>query len=267
MNWKYYEQKFDFDKELPSSWWGHTFFVYDLIRNIKPKRVVELGTHYGVSFLAMCQATKDSSLDIELNAVDTWEGDLHAQKGYDKKNEVFDRLNKEIDDNYKNLNIKLHRTLFDDAVENFEDKSVDILHIDGFHTYEAVKHDFDSWVGKISDEGIILCHDIHERKKDFGVYKLWKELKKEYGSIEFYHWHGLGVLFMKENKLKDELINNRDELVGHYANLADSFNFNRMKERDVKINKITKDIDLIKSSKFWKMREKYLGIKNKIFGK
>lgn len=220
LNWKYCEPKFEYSKDLASSWQGHIFFAYDLIRNIKPRRVVELGTHYGISFFSMCQAVKDASLDTEMVAVDTWEGDPHAQQGYGEKDVVFNIFKKEIDSNYKSLNIKIHRKFFDDAAKEFGNGSIDILHIDGFHTYEAVKHDFETWLPKMNEDGIILFHDIHERKKDFGVYKLWEEIKKKYDTTEFYHWHGLGVLFL-DRKTKSDFIEREDEWKGFYNNISE----------------------------------------------
>jgi hypothetical protein len=88
------------------------------------------------------------------------------------------------------------RKYFDEAVEEFKDKSIDILHIDGLHTYEAVKHDYETWKGKVKDDGVILFHDI--KVADFGVWQVWEELKAEHPKstiIEFKHNAGLGVLF------------------------------------------------------------------------
>lgn len=278
MNWKYFKPKFEFDEDLPSSWCGHTFFAYDLIRNIKPKKVVELGTHYGVSFFSMCQAVKDASLDTELHAVDTWEGDLHAKIGYNEKNKVFNTFKSEFEKNYSTLNIKLHRRFFDDAVNEFANGSIDVLHIDGFHTYEAVRHDFETWLPKMKKDGIILFHDIHEKKDDFGVYKLWSEIKEDYSTFEFYHWHGLGVVFLN-NKTRDYLIEKDDDIKGYYNNLFEKYFFEKQDEKfKVKLNSIESDIILqkeviiqqlekeivkMKSSKFWKMRGFYLTYKKK----
>ncbi|MDX9856071.1 MAG: class I SAM-dependent methyltransferase [Candidatus Moranbacteria bacterium] len=290
--WKYYKSNFEFDKNLSSSWWGHTFFAYDLVRNMKPKRVVELGTHYGVSFLSMCQAVKDAQINTELHAVDTWEGDPHAKVGYDKKDVVFNIFKNQTQSYYKGLNIKFHRKFFDDALDDFEDNSIDVLHIDGFHTYESVKHDFEKWLPKMRKDGLILLHDIHERKEDFGVYKLWYEIKKKYSTTEFYHWHGLGVVFLDNNK-KADFIEKEDEMKGNYNNIAEKFFIEREKtntkehidRKNKEIDKKNKEIELkneeielknrqlklkereiesIKSSKFWKLRNLYIEFKSKM---
>ena len=42
-----------------TAWLEHGPFAMWLIRAVKPKSVVELGTHYGYSYFAMCQAAKE----------------------------------------------------------------------------------------------------------------------------------------------------------------------------------------------------------------
>ena len=205
MNWKYYQPTFEHRDIFPDydgAWFGHKFFTYDLVANTKPQKIVELGTHKGTSFFSFCQAVKDFKLDAELIAIDTWKGDKHA--GYYEE-DVYELFNKVKNKTYPNLNTVILKKLFDDAIKDIPDNSVDILHIDGLHTYEAVKHDFENWINKVKNNGIVLFHDTHEKTADFGVYKLWEELKEKYQTMEFAHSHGLGVLFKDKNKYKDLL--------------------------------------------------------------
>ncbi len=131
---------------------------------------------------------------IECIAIDTWEGDEHA--GF-YSNKVFENFKRDFI-KYDNI-AKYIRKRFSEAVSMFENKSIDILHIDGLHTYEAVKEDFETWLPKLSDLGIILLHDTQAKTKDFGVWKLWEELQNTYPSFEFEHSHGLGVLLVGQN--------------------------------------------------------------------
>jgi len=273
MKWKYYNNsKFEFDNNIKSAWWGHIFFAYDLVRNEKPSKIVELGTHRGVSFFSFCQAVKDGDFDAELYAIDTWEGDKHT--GFNDVEDVFSGVKKNVEDHFADLNINLVKKTFDRAVNKFDDKSINLLHIDGLHTYEAVKNDFESWLDKMTDDGIVLFHDIHEKKEDFGVYKLWHELKEKYSTVEFYQWHGLGVLFLSDEKFQNCISNEKEELKGYYTSKSDEFLRNKLHNMQgnvisikEKLNEKNDEIAKIKKSKFWKIRNKYIDIKNFFYGK
>lgn len=185
----------------PHSWIGHIPFLQWVISELKPKKYVELGVHTGNSFCAAAECLKKLEIKSKAYGVDTWKGD-HQASFYGE--EVYTDLVEYINNN-ELKNTVLIRKYFDEAVEEFENDSIDLLHIDGLHTYEAVKNDYTKWLPKMSNIGVILFHDIKEKNGDFGVWKLWDEISTIFPSFEFDHNHGLGVLLVGE-KVPDRLL-------------------------------------------------------------
>ncbi len=88
---------------------------------------------------------------------------------------------------------------------------IDFLFIDGDHSYEGVKKDFERYKPFIRDGGIIAFHDIVSNR--YGVSKFWNEIKHKYVSkeiiapvhemqayarsnIDKQGWGGIGVLYI-----------------------------------------------------------------------
>jgi hypothetical protein len=176
----------------PYHWIGHIPFLQWLIAELRPSQYVELGAHTGNSFCAAAEALARSNPAAKAYAVDTWEGDHQA--GYYGE-EVFENLRAYVAATFPRQT-ELVRRRFADAAPLFADGSIDLLHIDGLHTYEAVAEDFRTWLPKVSDRGVILFHDTYERYGDFGVWKLWEEVTPRYPAFAFEHNHGLGVLLV-----------------------------------------------------------------------
>jgi O-antigen biosynthesis protein len=173
-----------------SSWIDHAPFAFWITSVLRPRTFVELGTHGGYSFFAFCQAVKAFELETRCYAVDTWKGDEHA--GFYGE-EVFKRVRRHNEAHYAAFS-RLVRSTFDEASAHFNDASIDLLHIDGRHFYEDVKHDFETWRPKLSQRAVVLFHDTNVRERNFGVFKLWAELTPDFPAFEFLHGHGLGVL-------------------------------------------------------------------------
>jgi hypothetical protein len=180
------------DRLLDSTpaWIGHIPFAFWIIDVHRPKVLVELGTHAGVSYCAFAQAVQRLKLPTQCFAVDTWKGDENA--GFYPE-EVFEEFSRYHDTRFASFS-RLVRSTFDRTLEHFGDGTVDLLHIDGLHTFEAVTHDFETWLPKLSPRGVVLFHDINVRENDFGVWKLWADLCDRYRHFSFHHGHGLGVL-------------------------------------------------------------------------
>lgn len=173
-----------------SAWTQHIPFAFWLVPALRPRKIVELGTHHGMSYFAFCQAVATAGLDTKCIAVDTWQGDEHA--GF-YSDDVYGQVEEVNNTKYSRFST-LIRATFDEAVDQIDDHSIDLLHIDGRHRYDDVRHDFETWMPKLSDRAVVLLHDTEVRHKDFGVWKYWKELESEYRTFNFHHGNGLGVL-------------------------------------------------------------------------
>jgi hypothetical protein len=179
-----------------AAWVQHVPFGMTLVDLLRPRVIVELGTYWGDSYCAFCQAVVKLNLTGETRcvAVDTWQGDVHTG-GYQG---IYEDLKAHHDPLYSSFST-LKRMTFDDAARETDDGGVDLLHIDGLHTYAAVKHDYETWRPKLSDRAVVLFHDTAERRDDFGVWKLWEELSPQHPSFAFHFGHGLGVLGVGSN--------------------------------------------------------------------
>lgn len=172
-----------------SAWLEHIPFAFWLVEAHRPRVLVELGTDSGASYFAFCQAVDRLGLDTRCFAVDTWKGDQHS--GFYGE-DTFESVSARNEAHYAHFS-RLVRSTFDEALEHFSDGTIDLLHIDGLHLLEAVRHDFESWLPKLSERAVVIFHDSNVRERQFGVFRMVEELKGRYPSFEFTYGHGLAV--------------------------------------------------------------------------
>ena len=243
----------------PSSWWQHVPIAHWLVAALKPARVVELGTHYGVSFFAFCEAAQELSDATFVYAVDTWLGDEHSGK-YNE--DVYSKVLHNWERSHRRRS-RLVRSSFDAAATQFEDNSIDVLHIDGLHTYDAVSHDYETWLPKLKTESVVLFHDINVREKDFGVWKLWEDIKRNNLTYEVMNGHGLGILVSGEEtgKKTAELplllstLRAKGELLEKIAQSTPegSFGASPVEHLQTEVERITLELKKIQNSEIWRL--------------
>lgn len=177
-----------------SAWMQHGPFGFWLIDALRPKTMVELGTYSGYSFAVFCQAVQALGVDCACYGVDHWKGDEHG--GF-YSDDVFQAIKDHVDTHYVSF-AQLIRSDFNTALEYFEEKSIDLLHIDGCHSYEAVRGDFLAWRSRLSGSGVVVLHDTNVHERGFGVAQLFRELAQEHKHFEFLHGYGLGIIGVGE---------------------------------------------------------------------
>lgn len=208
---------FQVDQEDPfirgSSGSAYTNFWYDMIRFMKPKTFVELGTGSGASFFSCCQAVTDATLKTTCFAIDEWAGDLqHGRYG----EETFSTVHR-IQQKYFSYQTTLLRTSFDTAVLQFQKNSIDVLHIKKPSTYETILHDFEMWLPTIKPNGVVCIADIMGNEGEIGASRAWQELQQRYPHVSFSHASGLGILFPKGYSSKwKPILQNTSALQRHY---------------------------------------------------
>jgi hypothetical protein len=173
-------------------WLENSVLAFWLVKTLRPDVIVELGTDLGFSYMVFCQAVKHLGLRTKCYAVDLWLKDKFFNYNCE---DGFTFVTKYSMEHYNDFSVII-RSSFDDASHKFGNNEIDLLHIDGTHTYDAVKNDFEKWIDKMSDKGVILFHDINViwEEYDFGVWSFWNEIREKYPSFSFYVGPGLGVL-------------------------------------------------------------------------
>lgn len=171
-------------------WRGHLPFAGFIAALLRPRIVVELGVQNGDSLFAFANAIKaHGPADARVIGIDAWEGDEHVGAQADWIHARVSALAARFGET-----VSLHRARFDAAAPGIADGSVDLLHIDGSHGYEAAAADLALYRPKLSPRGVVLMHDIAVFRRDFGVWKVWLEASALGPHFSFAHSCGLGVL-------------------------------------------------------------------------
>jgi hypothetical protein len=113
------------------------YFACDLLAQLRPRLLVELGTDCGESYFAFCRSVLENKTGTRSFAIDHWRGDPQTGSYDETTFEDVVRHNRAC---YVSFSTLL-RCSFDDALVRFSPESIDLLHIDGHHSETALRHD------------------------------------------------------------------------------------------------------------------------------
>ncbi len=176
----------------------------DLLRWLKEldlKVGVEVGVDRGEYSKLIC-GTNDQ---MKLYGVDPW---LYHPKEY---REYHDQ--KQLDEIYEECKFKMRefirhgqyeiiRKKSMDALEDFEDESLDFVYIDANHEAPYVQQDIEGWYKKVKKGGILAGHDyIRIRILDFAIKDALKDFTEK---NDIKTWFVLGSYEIKTGVVRDK---------------------------------------------------------------
>ncbi|GBD34509.1 hypothetical protein HRbin35_00234 [bacterium HR35] len=165
-----------------------------------PKYVMEIGTAGGDTLFCFCKLARN---DATIISIDLPEGPFGG--GYPEwKILIYQAFKKENQKLYLLREDSHKQETLEKVKQILGNNQLDFLFIDGDHSYEGVKKDFEMYSPLVKKRGIIAFHDIakHPIDSECFVDVFWKEIKNNFKNREIIknpkqNWAGIGVLFFK----------------------------------------------------------------------
>lgn len=147
----------------------------DLARALRPETVVEIGTAQGGVFWLLCQVARPDamliSMDLPIEQRFSGGESIHVPL------ESFAQPGQTVRGIYGDSH---SQGCLDRLRRELAGRPIDLLFIDGDHTYKGVRQDFEMYSPLVRPGGLIAFHDIINRQwKQCEVHRLWEELASD----------------------------------------------------------------------------------------
>ena len=163
---------------------GDGIVVYSMIQHMRAKNCVCIGSGGGYIPRIITQARLDLHQQgiFEGNRDYNW-GDIGSTYVVDACNGIGGPNDLENEDSFYRTHFypRFIKSTSEEAYYDFfvrQDIKIDFLFIDGDHTYEGVKLDFDLYSNILSDNGVIMIHDTDEKYEETLIVS--EDSKKDY---------------------------------------------------------------------------------------
>lgn len=174
--------------------------LLDLVAAEEPRTIVEIGAARGGTLFMFAKVATDDALIV---GIDWSEDGVHSFFG-DRHSYRRGGLYKRFAGSRRRVAFMFANSHESATLERLKDtltgRPIDLLFIDGDHTAEGVRADYDMYSPLVREHGLIAFHDIVPGPEEHvgGVPDVWKSLKDD-SALEFvYNWnqggYGIGVL-------------------------------------------------------------------------
>lgn len=183
---------------------GFGFLYYGFTRALRPKNICVIGSKAGFSAISFALGLKDNA-GSRIKNVSCWDTELIEEATAGKVFFVDPSYSSERNDenhwygigfwddtektkeHWKKFGVENFITHYKmtsaDFLENPDCPSdIDLLYIDGDHSFEGITHDFTKYYDRLSKDAIILAHDVDPNLKEedpaTGGYEALEKLDK-----------------------------------------------------------------------------------------
>ena len=186
------------------------------IRDNQPVKILEIGVHAGGFAIRMLSQILESNLvKTSYTGVDLF-AEMQTRENHkaeismwpDSRNDVLRKIKNEFSD----VKINLIQSKSSDFLANDLNK-YDLIFIDGGHSYDTVKSDWEMSCKLLNDQGVIFFDDYTSRNgtlnSGFGISKVIKEIDKSIWNVEIFNnadlfkkeWGVLALKIVKVSKV------------------------------------------------------------------
>jgi predicted O-methyltransferase YrrM len=166
--------------------------LLQILEKPKPRRILEIGSAYGGTLFLFSRIASEGASIISIDkGISAWRIPLF--KSFATANQEIHLLRR---DSHNQMTLAKVKAILNDA-------KLDFLFIDGDHSYEGVKKDFEMYSPLLKKNGMVAFHDIvpHPLNSGCEVSEFWNEIKQEFENIEIVRdWnqgaHGIGAIII-----------------------------------------------------------------------
>ncbi|MGE4552464.1 MAG: class I SAM-dependent methyltransferase [Desulfovibrionaceae bacterium] len=158
-------------------------FLMEIGRQAPPNAaILEIGSWMGGSSIALANGLMASrNLGGVIYAVDTWMGSSEHQKfDFIQDDAMYEMFLDNIRKNLAHLFVRPVRAPSLEAAGQFRDGGLDVVFIDGDHSYTCCLEDLEAWYPKVKPGGLVLGHDYWPQTNN-GVCRAAREFAGRHG--------------------------------------------------------------------------------------
>lgn len=159
-------------------WLGYVTLAYELMGELRPSLVLDIGSSGPDLYFGCCQAITDGRFGCAAYfGISSHAASVVVEEAREHNDALYPAFSK--------VTAQL-------APESFSDGSVHLLHVDLRGTRRA-DETLNGWLPKVAASGVVLLSGIDEREQQADGWKVWERVRDSGEHFAFHHGGGLGI--------------------------------------------------------------------------